>query len=185
MKKQLIQNLRRAKVSTTAREVMLDLLFEVSHQKPLVFVNVDALAESVGRTKATIRKAVRELVSAGFLSWDGTVVSLKHKIYKVVFDIVEQTKEIVTTATKSIKQAVRALVRPTQVDPSAKELEHALRDFGFTDSERNEVIAVNGVEKTKRLLLEYLHTLKMGKTIPVKDWFIMRYVQERQAQKST
>ena len=182
-----IQAINRSNLSNTAKFVLLELVCDANEKRPHVYVDVKKVAQSIGKSVSTVRKGMRELVEGGYLVFEHLVVQLKHKVYKVLFSFVETVKnktkkvaeKIVKNRSCEEQKGMKETKRSEEEDIALKEVDQTLKDFGFAESEREEVIRVNGVEKTSRLTLEYLESLKRGETMEVKKWFIARYVEEK------
>lgn len=174
----LIEAITCANMSSAAKFVMLRLICQANQQKPHVFVDVEKLSESVGKSASTVRKAIKELVELGHLVFEGLFVQIKHKVYKLTFNFLNKVSRVVEKVRP--KRVAQPALKPVlQNEEETKEVIQTLIDFGFEEFEYKEVLSVNGVEKTRALVLEYLSELSKGETLGVKQWFIKRYVEER------
>ena len=72
-----------SKISASAKMLWIELALLSSPKKPQVAVDQKALAEKIGRSKATVGRLIRELEKAELLVHTG-VVNRYHKTYNLV-----------------------------------------------------------------------------------------------------
>ncbi|MEI6806701.1 MAG: helix-turn-helix domain-containing protein [Myxococcaceae bacterium] len=73
-----------SKISPSAKLLWVELALVSSPKKPQVFIDLKALAEKIGRSKATVSRLIREIEKAGLIIHTG-VVNRCHKTYNLVW----------------------------------------------------------------------------------------------------
>jgi len=91
----------KSKISASAKMLWIELALASSPKRPQVFVDPKALAEKLGRSKATIGRLVAELQKAELLVHTG-FINRYHKTYNLVFEVKKQeVKKTILTPTLS------------------------------------------------------------------------------------
>ena len=181
---QTVQSITESKLSNTAKIVMLRLSCEANQAKPHVFIDVKKLSEALGKSASTIRRAIQELVKQGRLVFDGLVVSLKYKVYQIVFDLTASVKRAVRKVVPvrseeppqpQAKQEVEVkesfVVLPPALEPELEEMAQHLLGFGLQKEFVESLVKGKSKKECEDLALRFLENLTSGEKLPARQWF--------------